>query len=135
MSNKTFVINELSKRYNCTLSTIQGKQIMYQAISGGKSIVICTPYSKLHVSSKGWFDLTTKQIELLDDSHIAVLAVRLGVNKIYYIDFKELRKMMNPEIMLRNPNEGEHWKLFVWEDHIKVQGNEQKFMVQPVAVH
>ncbi|MEK4510143.1 hypothetical protein [Paenibacillus sp. FSL K6-2524] len=135
MPNKEFVINELSKKFNCTLSTIQGKKIMYHGNSCGKKIVVCTPYSKVHVIGKGWFDLTTKQVELLDDSEIAVLAVRLGVNKIYYIDFKELRKLMPLEIILKNPNEGEHWKLFVWEDHIQVQGNERKFMVQPKGVH
>lgn len=35
-------------------------------------------------------------------------------------------------MLLLNPNEGENWKLFIWDDHIKVQGNDNKFMVQPV---
>jgi hypothetical protein len=134
MSNKNIVINEISKKYNCNLSTIQGKQIMYQGISGGQKIVVCTPYSKIHVIGKGWFDLTTKQVKLLDEPDVAVLAVRLGLNKIYYVDFKELRKLMKPEIMLKNSNEGEHWKLFVWEDHVQVQGNDRRFMVQPKIV-
>ncbi|WHY66772.1 hypothetical protein [Neobacillus sp. SuZ13] len=86
------------------------------------------------VSGKGWFDLTTKQVDLLDDADIAILAVRLQGNKIYYIDFKELRKLMTTDIMLKNPNEGEHWKLYVWEKYIKVQGHDKEFHIEPELV-
>lgn len=131
---KKIVVKMINQEYNSILSNIKRKQIMYEGVSEGKSkrIVLCTPSSKLHESGKGWFDLTTKQVDLLDDSDIGILAVRLQGNKIYYLDFKELRKLMKPEIMLKNQNEGEHWKLFVWENYIKVQGNEKKFHVVPI---
>ncbi|MGD6957247.1 hypothetical protein ACQCWA_03760 [Rossellomorea aquimaris] len=67
---------------------------MYGGTSRGKRIVLCTPSSKLHVNGNSWFDLTKKQVDLLDDSHIAILVVRLEGNKIHYIDFKELQKLM-----------------------------------------
>jgi hypothetical protein len=38
---------------------------------------------------------------------------------------------MTTDNMLENSAEGEHWKLFVWEDYIKVQGDERKFHVDP----
>lgn len=131
---KQTVVKTVSEKYNCKLSNINRKQIMYEMENNGKRIVLCTPSSKLHVSGKGWFDLTTKQVDLLDDADIAILAVRLQGNKIYYIDFKELRKLMTTDIMLKNPNEGEHWKLYVWEKYIKVQGNEKEFHIEPELV-
>jgi len=133
MSNdvKQIVLNMVDERYNCTLSNIKGKQIMYHGVNNGKRIVICTPFSKLHVRGHGWFDLTTKQVDLLDDSDIAVLAIRLQGNKIYYVDFKELKKLMLSDIILNNSREGEHWKLYVWENYINIRGSDEKFHVQP----
>lgn len=131
---KQIVVETVGEKYNSKLSNIKRKQIMYEGVSKGKRIVLCTPSSKLHVSGKGWFDLTTKQVDLLDDADIAILAVRLQGNKIYYIDFKDIRKLMTTEIMLKNPNEGEHWKLYVWENYIKVQGNEKEFHIEPELV-
>jgi hypothetical protein len=129
--DKQIVVKTVSEKYNCTLSNIKRKQIMYHGVSNGKKLILCTPSSKLHVNGNGWFDLNTKQVELLDDSEIALLAVRLEGNKIYYVDFKELRKLMTLDNILKNYAEGEHWKFFVWENHIKVQGNEREFHVQP----
>ena len=100
-------------------------------VSAGKKLILCTPSSKLHPQGQGWFDLTIKQVEILDDSDIAILAVRLEGNKIYYINFKELRELMTPDIMLENSREGKHWKFYVWGNYIKVQGNEKEFYIQP----
>ena len=85
----------------------------------------------MHPQGQGWFDLTIKQVEILDDSDIAILAVRLEGNKIYYINFKELRELMTPDIMLENSREGKHWKFYVWPSYIKIQGNEHEFYIQP----
>ncbi len=126
--NKQIVVSTVNEKYQCALSNIKRKQIMYEGTSRGRRIVLCTPSSKLHVNGNGWFDLTTKQVDLLDDSHIAILAVRLEGNKIHYVDFKELRKLMTPDVMTRNATEGEHWKLYVWNDHLKVLGNDRKFV-------
>lgn len=129
--DKSIVVRTLSKKYDCILSTITGKQIMYQGVSGKQRIVVCSPSSKLHVRGHGWFDLTIKQVGLLDYSDIAILAVRLEGNKLYYIDFKELRKLMSPDNLLRNSNEGEHWKIYIWETYILVRGNKQNFFISP----
>ncbi len=129
--DKRIIVDTLTRKYGCSFSTITRKQIMLEGLSGGKRIVICTPSSKIHANGKGWFDLTIKQVELLDEADISVLAVRLEGNRVYYIDFKELRKLMLPSLMLTNPNEGEHWKLFVWDRYFQVQGNGNKFSVVP----
>ncbi|MCY9669912.1 hypothetical protein M5X11_34230 [Paenibacillus alginolyticus] len=67
--DKKIVVNKITQKYGCSLSTINRKQIMFQGVSSGKRIVVCTPSSKLHPNDKGWFDLTIKQVELLDDAN------------------------------------------------------------------
>ncbi|RUS44571.1 hypothetical protein [Cohnella sp. AR92] len=129
--DKKIVVNKLTQKYGCSLSTIKGKQIMFQGVSGGKRIVVCTPYSKIHTIGKGWFDLTTRQVELLDEADIAVLAVRLEDGNIYYVDFKELRKMMTLDLQIVNLNEGEHWKFYIWGNNIQVRGRSEKFQAVP----
>ena len=66
--DKQMVHKTIREKYNCTLSNIKRKQIMYEGLSEGKRLVLCTPSSKLHPTRKGWFDLTTIQVNLLDDS-------------------------------------------------------------------
>lgn len=129
--DKKIVINKLAQKYGCSFSMIKGKQIMYQGINSEKQIVICTPYSKIHTIGKGWFDLTIKQVELLDEADIAVLAVRLENGNVYYVDFKELRKMMTLDIQIVNPNEGEHWKFYIWSNNIQVRGCSDIFLAVP----
>ncbi|WP_058485026.1 hypothetical protein [Defluviitalea phaphyphila] len=129
--DKQIVLKTIGEKYNCILSNIKGKQIMYEGISAGKKLILCTPSSKLHSQGQGWFDLTIKQVEILDDSDIAILAVRLEGNKIYYINFKELKELMTPDIMFENSSEGKHWKFYVWKNYIEIRGNEKKFYIQP----
>lgn len=101
---------------------------MFQGVSNGRRIVVCTPYSKIHLIGKGWFDLTIKQVELLDAADIAVLAVRLEDGGINYVNFKELRKLMTLDIQRVNTREGEHWKFYIWGDHIQVRGSNSKLI-------
>lgn len=130
--DKKIVVHTINRKYNCKLSSIKRKQIMFQGISNnGQKIILCTPSSKVHVTGKGWFDLNTRQLELLDKADIAILAVRLEGDKIYFLDFKKLRKLMTKDVMLENYAEGNHWKLFVWDQYIQVQGQKQKFYVKP----
>ncbi|WP_419885716.1 hypothetical protein [Paenibacillus sp. B-A-8] len=132
--DKKIVVNKLTQKYGCSLSTINRKQIMFQGVSGGRRIVVCTPSSKLHPNGKGWFDLSIKQVELLDNADIAVLAVRIEGRSIYYVDFKELRRMMTLDLQVVNKVEGEHWKLFIWDRYIQVQGSRYKFTVVPEQI-
>ncbi|KAF6626353.1 hypothetical protein H6F38_24325 [Paenibacillus sp. EKM208P] len=129
--DKDNIIETLSIKYNCKLTNITRKQIMFEGMSNGKRIVVCTPSSKIHVKGSGWFDLRMAQVELLDEADIPVLAVRLEGGKVYYCDFKDLREKMTPDLIVYTPNIGEHWKLFVWENYIEIQGSRNKFYIQP----
>lgn len=128
--DKNIVVSTVSKRYNCSLSNIIRKKIMYHGVSNGKKLVLCTPESRLHPQGHGWFDLTTKQVDLLDDADIAILAVRLEGNKIYYVDFKQFRQFITSGMTL-NYSEDEKWRFYIWENFIKVRGNEKKFDIEP----
>ncbi|UGB29960.1 hypothetical protein [Metabacillus sp. B2-18] len=128
--DKNIVVSTVCKRYNCSLSNIIRKKIMYHGVSNGKSLVLCTPESRLHPQGHGWFDLTTKQVDLLDDADIAILAVRLEGYKIYYVNFKQLRQLITPDMSL-NYSEDEKWRFYIWEKYIKVRGNDMKFDIEP----
>lgn len=129
--DKNLIIDSLSNKYNCKLTTITRKQIMYEGKCNGKRIVVCTPSSKIHVKGSGWFDLKMAQVELLDEADISVLAVRLEGNKVYYVDFKELRKLITDDLIVYTPAIGEHWKFFVWDSEIEIQGSRKMFYIQP----
>lgn len=133
--DKLFVVTRVNKEYSCQLSVIKGKKIMFTGITCGRRIVLCTPSSKRHVNGNGWFDLTMKQADLMDDADIAILSVRMQSNRLYTLNYKQLRRLMTNENKLTNPNEGEHWKFFVWKDYIKVQGCDQTFPVSAEIVN
>jgi hypothetical protein len=131
--NKSLIINTLNERYDCSLKPFRGKQIIYEGIVGKERLIVCTPSSKIHVRGHGWFDLTIKQAEILDGADIAILAIRLP-NKVYFLDYKELRKLMKDKAIHQNLKEGEHWKFYVWNDFIEVRGTSEKLLVQPIQV-
>lgn len=53
------------------------------------------------------------QIEILDDGDISILAVRIEENKVYYIDFKELRKLITPDYIVFTPHISKNGNFFV----------------------
>ncbi|MGD6844697.1 hypothetical protein ACQCVH_19565 [Bacillus infantis] len=131
--DKNIIISSVSKRYSCSLSNIIRKKIMYHGVSNGKKLVLCTPESRLHRQGHGWFDLTTKQVDLLDDAELAILAIRLEGYKIYYVDFKQLRQLINRDMTL-NYSEDRKWRFYIWEKYLKVRGNDKKFDIEPELV-
>ena len=46
--DKRTVLKKVSEQYYCTLSTIKGKQIIYQGVANGQRIVLCTPKLSIH---------------------------------------------------------------------------------------
>jgi len=125
--NKRVVLEKVSKRYQCSFSPLKQKKIMYEGMVNGRTIIVCTPSSKIHPRGNGWFDLTIKQTEILDEADVAILAVRLPEGRVNYIDYKKIRELMTDKNKRTNSREGEHWKLYVWKSHIKVQGIDQVY--------
>ncbi|OMD92793.1 hypothetical protein BSK67_18700 [Paenibacillus odorifer] len=68
------------------------------------------------------------QIEILDDGDISILAVRLEGNKVYYMDCKELRKLITPDYIVFTPHISEHWKFFCLSHILRIKGIETNIM-------
>lgn len=131
--DKNVVVEAINVKYKCVLSNVIRKKIMYHGVSDGKKLMLCTPESKLHPQGHGWFDLTIKQVGLLDNADIAILAVRLQGYGIYYIDFKQLRRLVTSEMKLKYSSD-EKWRFYIWKNYIKVRGNDTRFDVEPEIV-
>ena len=126
---KETVVKMISERYDCVLTIMKQKKIMYEGTTrNDKLVILCTPESKLHNQEHGWFDLSTKQVEILDGSDMAIMAVRIEGNKVYFVEFKNLRRLMTEDMIL-DYSKDEKWRFYIWEDHIKIRGNDEKFYV------
>ena len=126
---KEKVVTTVQNRFNCSLSLIEQKRIMYKGETSDKKIIIlCTPETKIHDNEHGWFDLTTKQVEILDKADISIMAVRVENGKVYFIEFKNLRRLMTKEIIIEYGRDAK-WRFYIWEDHIKLFGIKEKFYV------
>lgn len=131
---KETVVKMISERYDCELTIMKQKKIMYEGTTqSGKTVVVCTPETKLHNQEHGWFDLSTKQVEILDGADMAIMAVRIEGTKVYFVEFKNLRRLMTEDIIL-DYSKDEKWRFYIWEDHIKVRGNDEKFYVSGESV-
>ena len=129
--SKEKVISGLEDKFKVELRSVRGKRIFYNGIlDSGKEILICTPESKLQSKGYGWVDITAKQYEILDRVLIGILAIRLEGNKVYYLNFEDLKKYLTAETMVNNAREGDHWKLYILSDHIKVLGNKNHLYIK-----
>ena len=123
------VVATVQDRFNCTLSLIEQKRIMYRGkTSESKTITLCTPETKIHDKEHGWFDLTTKRVEILDEADIAIMAVRVENGKVYFIEFKNLRRLMTKDMIIEYGRDAK-WRFYIWEDHIQLFGVKEKFYV------
>lgn len=103
---------------------------MFEGKSDNRRIVICSPETEIHVKGHGWFDMTIKQIDILNNADISVLAVRVEGGKTYYINFKDLKKILTDENMRKNSHEGNHWELNIWDNYIQAHGCTYKFPIE-----
>lgn len=132
MTSKETVISNLQKHLSVSLKQSTGKQIIYSGVDvNGKKVTVCTPESKLHIKGHGWIDITIIQKSLLEKSDFSILALRMGDDKTYYVDFKKLVPYLTHEAMVNNKKEGDHWKLYVWPDHLEVRGNSKHLDIAP----
>jgi len=115
------VINGLRESFDLSLTKVKGKQIIFEGYwKDGKSVVLISPLSKLYESGNGWVDITKKQVELLNNYSIAIAAFRLP-DMIYYFDFNQLNTILSDDCLIYNEREGEHWKMDIWPNEIRVK--------------
>lgn len=128
--DKQIVLNKLSVKYGCRFSPIKGKPIMFEGHAHGKKIVICTPTSKIHVNGHGWFDISIQQAEVFDRADIVEVVVRLEGNKLYFINYKELEKLLHLGVKTKI----EVHRIYVWEDFVEIRANRKRFSIHPEIV-
>ena len=125
---KETVVKMISERYDCVLTIMKQKKIMYEGTTrNNKSVILCTPESKLHNQEHGWFDLSTKQVEILDGSDMAIMAVRIEGNKVYFVEFKNLRRLMTEDMIL-DYSKDEKWRFYIGKIILRFEGMMRSFM-------
>ena len=103
---------------------IQGKKIMFESkLENGESIALCSPQSKFYPQGFYWCDMTSIQCELLDEYDNTIVIFRLQGRKMMMVSWCDLKPLFTVDCMRENPKEGTHWKMNIYDDHIKVSGN------------
>jgi hypothetical protein len=97
-------------------------------------LVLISPSSKLHPKGHGWVDITKIQRDLALERDLAIIAFRLPDRKTYYVDFDKLSEHLSEETMMNNSHEGDHWKLHIWPEHIKIKKCDIKLPIRPNAL-
>ena len=126
------VIAKLQIHLGIKLHRVSNKKIFYKGVGkDGNELLVCTPKSKLYPDGRGWVDITAIQKAMFEEAHTAILAFRVEGGKVYYLNFREMKPYLTDQSIINNKREGDHWKLYIWPDHIKVLGNEKKLTLTP----
>lgn len=122
----------MSEALNTNFKSVLSKRVFYDSIDReGNSILLCTPQSKYHESiSAWWIDITQIQYELLEKYDKAVVVFRLQGSKLCTINWDDLKPYLIDNCMKYNEREKEHWKLYIYKDHIQIVGNDSLLTVQ-----
>lgn len=127
------VVEVASGAAGCKYQLIPGKKIMFESrLENGESIAMCTPQSKFHPQGFYWTDITSVQYELLDSYDNAIVIFRLQGRMLTMLNWEDLKPYFTAKCMRNNSKEGNHWKLNIYTDHIKVSGNENEIKVNAI---
>lgn len=125
------VVRKTENELQVQLIKIKRKKVIYDGCrSDSTSVILISPYSKLHEKGCGWVDITKKQRDLTTEYNVAVIVFRLPKNT-YYVDFKKLRTYLTEKYIMYNKREGEHWKLYIWPTEIQIRKCPNRLKVLP----
>lgn len=129
---KQKVISELENYLETHLYPVPRKKIFYKGVLGnGKEVLVCSPQSKLYPNGQGWIDLTIIQVSMLNEADHSILAFRVEGDRVYYLDFCDLKPYLIEEAVSYNEREGDHWKLYLWPNYIQIQRNSNHLLINP----
>ena len=118
------VLGLASKALECNFRQVPRKQIIFWGRKpNGESVTLCSPQAKKQPKDFYWVDITQEQARVLDETDKGVIFFRLAGNHLMLVGWSDLKQYLTPECMRYNANEGNHWKLYIYKDHIKVSGN------------
>lgn len=117
-------IASASQAIGCSLTQVPGKKIMYHGRTrNGQSIILCTPQAKLQPQGFYWTDITEVQYRLLNSYDRASIIFRLQGNRLTRVDWESMKRYLTSSCMKNNASEGNHWKLNIYSDRVKITGN------------
>lgn len=115
-----------SKASDCSFSQIRGKRIMFHGMKqNGETVTLCSPQSKMHSQGFYWVDITQEQYRVLSETDTGIIFFRLEGRNLVLVRWEDLKQHLTSDCMRNNTNEGNHWKLNIYHDHIKVSGNDK----------
>ena len=118
------VVDVASNAAGCRYQKITGKKILFEStLENGENIVMFTPQAKLQPQGFFWIDISSKQFEIFENYDNAILIFRLQGRLLMLVNWIDLKPYLNAKCMRSNSHEGEHWKLYIFTDHIKISGN------------
>ncbi len=126
------ILDLFENKYNISLLKIQRKKIIFEGTTTKKkSIVVVMPESKIYLKGHGWVDFTKKQLDLFSKYSIVIAIFRLNNGSTYYIDFNKLLPLLTQDCMHNNKKEGDHWKLDIWPNELKIKRSNGKLSIKP----
>lgn len=118
------ILSLASKKENCNFVKVPRKRIMFQgAKHNGESVSFCSPQSKMHPQGFYWVDITQEQYRILNEADKGLIIFRLQGKNIVIVEWIELKKYLTFDCIRFNSHEQYHWKLNIYNNHIKISGN------------
>ena len=120
-----------SKAAECDFIKISGKKIMFRGMKANQeTVTLCAPQSKLHPQGFYWVDITQEQYRVLSETDVGTVFFRLEGRNFVLVNWSDLQQYLTSDCMRYNANESNHWKLNIYNDHIKVNGNETTMLTK-----
>lgn len=118
------VLELASKASDCNFRQVPRKKIMFQGRKpNGGSVTLCSPQARKQPQGFYWVDITQEQARVLAETDEGLIFFRLVGLNLMLLVWSDLKQYLTSECMRFNANEGNHWKLYIYKDHIKVSGN------------
>lgn len=120
------IVTEIENKIGSNLVRLSGKQIVYTGkTQNDEFFALITPQSKIHANGFGWVDMTLKQISLLSEYDIGIIAFRLENGLDYYVNYNSLKEYLTDDNMKYSAQALDHWKFYVnpKTSELKIQGS------------
>lgn len=126
--NEYINLNEVlllaSKATECDFRPVSRKKIMFQGRkTNGDTVTLCSPQSKMHPQGFYWVDITQEQARVLGETDVGIVFFRLEGRNLLMTKWADLKQYLIADCMRYNAKEQHHWKLYIFQDHIKISGN------------
>ncbi|AFQ42577.1 hypothetical protein [Desulfosporosinus meridiei] len=130
---KEKVVKELEGYLKTDLYQVPRRLILFNGIlNDGSTVTVCTPQSKLIPRGCGRIELTTFQVSILNNADHSILAFRLEDNRVYYLDFCNLKPYLTEEAAYYSEKRGiTLWQLYIWSHCIQILRSKNRLAISP----